>query len=323
MSAGALGVGVALCTYDGERFAAEQVRSILGQSRPPQVIVLGDDGSRDRTVEIVRETVGESVPLTVLPEGERLGVTRNFERTVAAVDAPLVALSDQDDVWRPDRLQRLAALFDDDRLLLVHTDARLVDSEGAPLGRSLFEDLEVSARELELERSGRAFDLFLRRNLATGATVVFRRSLLDAALPFPGEWVHDEWLAVLAAALGGVAVVTDQTVDYRLHGANQIGVSAPTLRYKVGRVLERRGERNRILARRFAVLAARPDTRPVAAAVRRAAHAKAQFEARRAAMPESRVRRVFPVLRLAATKAYGRFASRGVADIGRDLVQPA
>ncbi|KQR52177.1 hypothetical protein ASF88_11445 [Leifsonia sp. Leaf336] len=323
MTPGAQTVGVALCTFNGEPYVAEQLRSIVAQSSPPVLIVVGDDGSTDRTIEVVRATVGDTVRLSVLPEGARLGVTRNFERTIVAVDAPLVALSDQDDVWHPGRIARLAPLFDDSSLLLVHTDARLVGPDGAPLGRSLFDDLEVSPDELALERSGRAFEAFLRRNLATGATMVFRRSLLESALPFPEGWVHDEWLAVIAAALGGVAVVADQTIDYRQHGANQIGVTAPTLSYKIGRVFERRGERNRILARRFAILADRLDTLPVAESVRRAARAKAEFEARRAAMPSGRLRRALPVLRLAATKAYGRYASRGVADIGRDLLQPA
>ncbi len=323
MTPGAQTVGVALCTFNGEPYVAEQLRSIVAQSSPPALIVVGDDGSTDRTIEVVRATAGDAVRLSVLPEGARLGVTRNFERTIVAVDAPLIALSDQDDVWHPGRIARLAPLFDDSSLLLVHTDARLVGPDGAPLGRSLFDDLEVSPDELALERSGRAFEAFLRRNLATGATMVFRRSLLESALPFPEGWVHDEWLAVIAAALGGVAVVADQTIDYRQHGANQIGVTAPTLSYKIGRVFERRGERNRILARRFAILADRLDTLPVAESVRRAARAKAEFEARRAAMPSGRLRRAFPVLRLAATKAYGRYASRGVADIGRDLLQPA
>lgn len=323
MTPGAQTVGVALCTFNGEPYVAEQLRSIVAQSSPPALIVVGDDGSTDRTIEVVRATAGDAVRLSVLPEGARLGVTRNFERTIVAVDAPLIALSDQDDVWHPGRIARLAPLFDDGSLLLVHTDARLVGPDGAPLGRSLFDDLEVSPDELALERSGRAFEAFLRRNLATGATMVFRRSLLESALPFPEGWVHDEWLAVIAAALDGVAVVADQTIDYRQHGANQIGVTAPTLSYKIGRVFERRGERNRILARRFAILADRLDTLPVAESVRRAARAKAEFEARRAAMPSGRLRRAFPVLRLAATKAYGRYASRGVADIGRDLLQPA
>lgn len=319
---------VALCTFDGARFVEEQVRSILTQDPPPQELVVSDDGSRDGTLDIVRRVAQESWPtiVTVL-EGDRpLGVTRNFQRAVSATDGDVVALSDQDDVWHPGRLATLGARFAaEPDLVLLHTDADLVDAEGAPLGRTLFESLEVSPQELEAERQGHAFDAFLRRNLVTGATVVFRRSLLDIALPFPEPWVHDEWLAAIAAATGRVDVETRPTIDYRQHGGNQIGVGAPTLRRKIGRVLEPRADRNQLLARRFAVLADRLATLGdlVRPGYLDAARAKAGFEATRAAMPDNRLARALPVLRLARTGQYQRYASRGAADVLRDLVQPA
>ena len=323
-----MNVGVALCTYQGARFVETQVRSILEQPQAVEV-VLGDDGSTDGTVEIVRHTVAASdrddVDLRVLPIGERLGVTANFERTTQALGTDLIALSDQDDRWRPGRLDAIVERFEDDPgLLLTFTDADLVDAAGAPLGSTLFGFLELGEGELTAIREGDAFSAFIRRNLATGATVVFRRELLAAALPFPSAWVHDEWLAVVAAALGGVAVVEDQTIDYRLHGGNQIGVSTPTLRHKLSRTLERRGERNQLLAVRFEELARRLEKLDgVPVARRTAAHAKAVFESRRAKFPSNRLRRALPVLRLAATGEYGRYASRGTADILRDLIQPA
>lgn len=323
MTAAAHAVGVALCTYEGERYVGEQLSSILAQDPAPAEIIVGDDGSSDRTVEIVTQTVAGTVPLTVLPGAGRLGVTKNFERTVSAVSAPLVALSDQDDVWHPERLDRLVRIFDDESVLLVHTDARLVDSNGTPLGRTLFQDLEVSPEELRLEASRRPLDAFIRRNLATGATVVFRRSLVEAALPFPEDWVHDEWLATLAAALGQVRAVAEPTIDYRLHGANQIGVAAPTLRYKLSRVFEPRGDRNAVLARRFTQLAVRLEELGADESVCATARAKARFEDQRAALPRWRWRRLLRVLRLARSGGYTRYASRGRADIVRDLVQPA
>jgi glycosyltransferase involved in cell wall biosynthesis len=321
-------VGVALCTYQGARFVETQVGSILEQPETAQ-LALGDDGSTDGTVDLVRDTIAVSgrddVDVRVLPIGERLGVTANFERTTQALATDLIALSDQDDRWHPGRLAAIAERFQaDPTLLLIFTDADLVDADGAPLGSTLFGFLELGEGELAALRDGDAFPAFIRRNLATGATVVFRRELLAAALPFPSSWVHDEWLAVVAAALGGVAVVEDRTIDYRLHGGNQIGVATPTLRHKLSRILERRGDRNRVLAARFEELARRLETIDgVPVSRRTAAQAKAAFETRRAAFPPNRLRRALPVLRLAATGEYARYASRGSADILRDLIQPA
>ncbi|MDN4598401.1 glycosyltransferase family 2 protein [Leifsonia virtsii] len=318
-------VGIALCTFNGERFIERQLESILAQRPAPDEVVVSDDGSIDSTLERVEAVAARApVPLTVLRGSKPLGVTANFERAVRATSSDLIALSDQDDVWHEGRLARLVREFDDPAVLLVHTDARLVDSEGESLGRSLFESLEVTREELGREQAGDAYTVFLRRNLATGATVILRRSLLDDALPFPPGWVHDEWLAAVAAARGGVRVLTEATIDYRQHGANQIGVAAPTLARKVRRVLEPRGERNVILASRFATLADRLDGLDGIAEERLAsAREKAAFEAERAAMPASRLPRARHVLRLARTGAYERFASRGRADILRDLIQPA
>lgn len=320
-------LSVALATYNGARYVGEQVASILAQSPAPAELVIADDGSSDGTVELaVAEAAIHGVRPTVLAAGGTPGVTANFERAITATTRPLVALSDQDDRWHPGRVADLTSRFAaDGSLLLVHTDAHLVDADGEPLGRTLFESLEVSPREFADEESGRAFHAFLRRNLATGATVVFRRTLLDAALPFPREWVHDEWLAIVAAAVGRVGVVREATIDYRQHGANEIGVAAPTLTRKVSRVLEARGSRNRDLAARFGILADRLDELgpSVPVAYRTAARAKAAFETRRAGFPSNRLMRVVPVLRLASTGDYGRYASRGRADILRDLVQPA
>ena len=323
-------ISVALCTYNGAEYVEEQLASILEQARTPDELVVSDDGSSDGTLEVVAATVAAAAARGIAPEVVVLagtapsGVTANFERAVAKTTRPLIALSDQDDIWHADRLSTLAARFDDEGLTFVHTDARLVDEGGAPLGSTLFESLELSDEELRLEERGRAFDALLRRNLATGATVVFRRELLARARPFPPEWVHDEWLAIIAAATGRVGVVRETTIDYRQHGANQIGVTEPTLRYKVRRMLEPRGDRNMKLAKQFAVLADRLETlgEAVPAAYVSAARQKADFEATRAAMPPNRIRRVGTVFGLARRRLYSRFASRGRLDIIRDLLQP-
>jgi glycosyltransferase involved in cell wall biosynthesis len=329
MTAG-LQVSVALCTYNGARFVRAQIESILRQVPRPAQLIVSDDGSTDGTLAIVQELAGSSladgVDVVVLTGDEPLGVTRNFQRAVSAADGALIALSDQDDVWHEGRLQRIVARFaSDDALLLVHTDADLVDAAGVPLGRTLFESLEIAPEELGAELAGRAFDAFIRRNLATGATVVFRRRLLESTLPFADGWVHDEWLAVVAAAVGRVEVLPESTIDYRQHDANQIGVAAPTLARKVRRVLEPRGGRNAVLAARFAALADRLATLGdrVPPALLETAREKARFEAERAGLPANRLRRPAGVLRIAAGGRYSRYASRGRADIVRDLLQPA
>lgn len=329
-------VSVALCTYNGAAYVGEQVASILAQSRPVDELVLSDDASSDDTVALVRAALAEHneaehntgahrVKLRVLENRVALGVTANFEQAVSATTGDFIALSDQDDVWHPDKIATLLAVFAaQPDALLAFSNARLVDGSGTPLGRSLFSTLSMTSAEKHQLREGPAFDALLGRNLVTGTTVVFRRDLLDIALPFAPDWVHDEWLAALAAASGGLRMVEQQLVDYRQHGANQIGASSLSLGQKIGRVTEGRTERNARLLARSRELADRIENSAArfAPGVLPQTRAKVAHEELRSSLPASRLRRVAPVARELFSGRYRRYG-RGLLDAGRDLVQPA
>lgn len=319
-------VSVALCTHNGARFVEQQVASILSQSRLPDQLVVSDDASTDDTVAIIERLVGPSpVELVVLRNEIALGYVANFEQALRATDGELVALSDQDDSWHPNRIERAVALFEGDPdLLMVHSDARLVDEHGAPLGHTLFDALGVSSGERAEAASGDELAVLLRRNLVTGATAMFRRRAIDLAVPFPDHWVHDEWLAMIATSVGRGMLLDEPLVDYRQHGSNQIGVTRLGLKGKIGRILEPRNGRNVYLANRAAVFAerlealggeARPD------ALDRSREKLAHLRVRET-FSRHRLARIVPVLREAFTGRYGRY-SRGGGDILRDLLQPA
>lgn len=326
MTSPVLRVSVAMCTYNGARYVGEQLGSILDQTNRPNEIVIADDGSTDGTLGVVREIWTERQPgdvsLNILAQGARLGVTANFQRAIDATRGDLVALSDQDDVWHPERLSLASAAFRaDESLLLQNSDARLVDASGRPLGMTLLDALRVSAVEHDEIDRGQAFHAYIRRNLVTGATVMFRRSLMAAAAPFPSEWVHDEWLAIIAAATGRVMLSDVALIDYRQHGSNAIGVASPTLGYRIGRMLEPRADRYARLSARATVLVAKLQILGVDASIVDLAVEKERFEAVRASLPAFRPARVAAVLRELRAGSYSRLSSQGIADVVRDLVQ--
>jgi glycosyltransferase involved in cell wall biosynthesis len=320
------GISVALCTFNGARYVRKQLESILDQTRRPDEIVVADDGSTDGTLEIVAEVAaGAGVPFVVLPSGARLGVTANFARAIAACSGDVVVLSDQDDVWHDDRVaDSLAALDADPEALLVHTDARLVDAAGGPLGVDLLEGLRATGNERrELASGSGAFRVHLRRNLATGATVTFRRRLREAAEPFPSAWVHDEWLTILAAAQGGARYLDRATIDYRQHGSNEIGVARGGLGYLIARMLAPRADRYETLATRAALLEERLARLPVPEDVRALARRKARFERARSRYPRVRIARVPAILGGLVRGDYRDLSSQRSMDALRDLLQPA
>lgn len=325
-------ISVALCTHNGARFIAEQVRSILGQTVPVTEIVVSDDASTDDTLDIVERTVsdwlaadhGRSLHLRVLRNEVALGVTANFEQALAACSGDLIALCDQDDVWHPRRIERFVTEFAGrPGLQLLHSDARLVDANGAPTGESLFQALRVSTHEIEGVHGGEAFALLMRRNLVTGATVMVRALLVRRAVPFPPAWVHDEWLAIVAAAADGLDLVEDQLTDYRQHGGNQIGASSLSGAGKLRRLREPRTERNARLLSRASQLAARASSFRPAMAAERVAHVEAKFahERVRSSLPSKRILRLPAVWREWRSGRY-RTCGLGLQDVARDLVQP-
>ena len=322
-------ISVALATHNGERFVGEQIASILAQTLPVSEIVLSDDASSDRTVEIVEGLVAEyqkahgSAPeLVVLRNDPPLKVTQNFAQAIAHCTGDLIALCDQDDVWHPNRIERLAARFDDPSVQLVFSNARQVDASGAYMGHDLFEAMGMSAGERALVDDGRAFEQFMRRNLATGATVMFRRSLAELAAPFPDAWLHDEWLAVIAAAYDGVRIHDESLTDYRQHDKNEVGMSKMNLSRKFGMFRQPRTERNRRLFLRAEALAPRITALDdVSAEYRSMAEEKLAFERARQAYPEARLRRLVPILRQLRLGRYGVYGT-GFKDAVRNLLQP-
>lgn len=326
-------VSIALCTHNGARFIGDQIRSICLQSYPPVEIVLSDDASSDGCVEVARaawrachlERPGLSVRLRILQNADALGITRNFQQAVSACNTPLIALSDQDDVWDVGRLEAMAHAFSSRKdLLLLHSDARLIDESGHDLGRSLFGALRVRPFEISRIHEGRAFDVFLRRNLATGATIVFRQELLQRALPFPDEWLHDEWLAIVASITGGVDVIEQATIGYRQHSANQVGAPQTSVLRLAQKLWTARGDTHRRRAIKARVLCTRlaAESSPtVSALLQRTLKQKYDHEVARAALPERRLARTPPILKELVKGHYARFGY-GLQGAIRDLLEP-
>ncbi|MGH8125919.1 MAG: glycosyltransferase family 2 protein [Rhodanobacteraceae bacterium] len=224
-----LSTSVVLCTCNGARFLEAQWNSLLAQSRLPDEIVVRDDASGDATPDMLqalcKRAEGLGIRARLARNVRNLGYVANFAAALRDASGDVLFLCDQDDVWHADKLATLASAFEGrSGLLLLCSDARRIDTVDAGLRRSLFEVLRVSRGELRRIHTGQGFQVLLRRSLATGATIALRCTLLDDALPFPAGWVHDEWLAIIAAALGGFDCVEQPLIDYRQHANNQIGM---------------------------------------------------------------------------------------------------
>lgn len=321
-------LSIVMCTYNGAAYLQPQLDSLLAQTRLPDEIVIGDDGSTDATMDILRRfdararQAGIQVVLRQSPQN--LGYVENFTAGLHQARGAVLFLCDQDDVWRADKLARMAANFENDpSLLLLHSDARLVDTRGDPLGCSMFDALQLTAQEKQAIHAGRAFEVVLRRSFVTGATAAVRRELIALALPVAAGWIHDEWLAAVAAATGRLDVIEDELVDYRQHDANQIGARKRTLAMKWRELLPPRGsllagEARRL--RRFEQFLRQAPFVDAADRAREIAHKRAHFERRVAIGRRARWRRVPAILREAWLGCYRRYGT-GARSMLRDLLR--
>lgn len=223
-------LSVAVCSFNGGRFISEQLASISRQTLPPKEIIVCDDGSTDDTIPIIEAFARMSpCPVRLEKHAVAFGVAANFGRAIELCTGELIALADQDDIWEPQKLERIVATFAaDDRLGLVFTDATAIDADGKLLDYRLWDALAppFSKGERRLAKRGRLFKVLLRHYVVTGATLAFRSRHRDLILPIPPEALHDAWIATLIAAVAPCQIIEEPLIRYRQH-INQVQGEKP------------------------------------------------------------------------------------------------
>jgi glycosyltransferase involved in cell wall biosynthesis len=317
-------ISVALCTYNGEPFIEKQLASIAQQTRPPEELVVCDDRSTDQTLAIVRAfAANASFPVVVIQNSETLGSTRNFEQAIRLCTGDLIALSDQDDLWFPGRLERseqeFAAHADAG---LVFTDAQLIDEHDQPLDQTLWQRLGFSGERKQALLAGQ-FIVLAKHRFVTGATVMFRAGLRDRCLPVPAGWIHDEWIAMVIAAFAALRPIDETLIRYRIHGTQQVGLHNKLQQRAQGntraekhwaRVAESVNELQQLCD--ALVVMGVGEGSEVLSAYRQ----HLQFLQFRAALPASRLQRTAPIL--TRPGQYKQHAS-GLPSMLKDLLLPA
>lgn len=229
-----------MCTYNGAQYLQEQLNSIVAQNRLPDELVVCDDCSTDSTLQIL-ERFQKTAPFSVriYRNETNLGPTKNFEKVISLCKGDIIALSDQDDVWMPLKLERLErALENHPKAGYVFSDALVVDEKLRPLGYTMWNRVSFTARQCRRFEQGYQLEVLLKRNVVTGATMAFLAELRDLILPIPVHWIHDAWIALLASAAGfNGAFVKEPLIKYRQHSNNVIGGKKVNFHEKIQRTV--------------------------------------------------------------------------------------
>lgn len=203
-------VAVVMATYNGEKFIEQQLQSIINQTYPNLEIVITDDCSTDATYSILQRYAHQYPNITCYQNPHNIGYIKNFERAIRLAEPDYIALSDQDDIWHPEKIALMMGHIHD--ASVVYCDSELIDAEGNSLNKKLSDIKNLQPIHDSLP--------FIVNNGVFGHAMLMHKSIALQAMPFSEDCVHDWLIAFVAATNNGVKYINQPVVQYRQHCNN-------------------------------------------------------------------------------------------------------
>lgn len=201
-------VSVAMATYNGEKYIKEQIETILNNLDDKDELVISDDGSSDMTIEIINKINDKRIKLL---EGPRKGLKKNFENAIKNTTGDVIFLSDQDDIWMENKVEKVLECFNNNNYILIQHDAVVVDENDKVIYESFAEHRKVKTGVIKN----------LIKNSYHGCCIAFRKELIKEILPIPDNvYLHDEWIGIVAELNGKTYFLDEKLIKYRRHSEN-------------------------------------------------------------------------------------------------------
>ena len=215
-------VDILLATYNGEKYIVEQIESILNQTHKEFRLLISDDGSTDNTKQIISEYEKKDKRITVFNQKENIGVVQNFEFLMTKVENEYFMFSDQDDIWKEEKIEKTLKKIEETGAMLVYSDLEVVDSD---LNITFESYWKLKGIYQKIKKYNNFESLYLN-NFVTGCTIIARRELIEKSLPLPktSKYVlHDYWISLIISQNGKISYVEEPLIKYRQHKNNKVG----------------------------------------------------------------------------------------------------
>ena len=200
-------VSVAMCTYNGEKYLKEQLDSIINQKYKNIEIIITDDCSNDNTISIIKQYQKKHKQIKLYKNQKNLGFIKNFEKAISLCQGDYIALADQDDIWKKDKIKNFVK--DISNNILIYSDAIIINEEGEEQNHFL-----VSPKKNLIK--GNNNKAFLFNNCISGNTLMFKKELIPHILPIPDKVsFHDIWIAFVASTYGKITYTDRSFTLYR------------------------------------------------------------------------------------------------------------
>ncbi|MDB5025773.1 MAG: glycosyl transferase family 2 [Mucilaginibacter sp.] len=201
-------VSIALCTYNGDKFLAKQLDSLLTQEYANIEIIAVDDCSADDTWNILRDYARKDKRLQLYQNDQNIGYTRNFERAINLCNGEYIALADQDDIWEKSKIKIMVESIEG--YVMVYHDSDFIDEHDRSIGHS------TMASKHRMYDGESCLPIILANSIH-GHAILFDSKLKNYLFPFNGNFSHDWAIAYVAFNIGSVKYVDKVLAHYRQH----------------------------------------------------------------------------------------------------------
>lgn len=219
-------ISIALATYNGEKYINDQLNSFAKQSLLPDELIVSDDGSKDKTLYIVKK-FAQTAPFAVkIVKNFNHGIIGNFANAVENSSGDIIFFSDQDDVWFPNKLETYANTFKNNPSVgLIFSDLMVTNADLISQNKGLYSNKTKNRAKLYKSNKDLPFeDLIAVKTFVNGATMAFKSNLKKYLLPIPNtSYIHDGWTAAIASAISDTILLPDAFSFYRQHLGNAVG----------------------------------------------------------------------------------------------------
>lgn len=209
-------ISVCIATYNGENFIIRQLESVINQLNSSDQIIVVDDNSTDRTVDLIKETYGNRIEILI--NQENIGAIKSFEKAISFAKGDILFLCDQDDIWEVDKVSTVMRAFEKQAADLVIHDAVVVNGN--------LEVLHSSWNDYNNNNINQGIFGNILKNAFTGAFMALKKEIVPLILPFPASIeMHDQWIALVCMMKKRKIVFIDKPLmKYVRHGGNVTGM---------------------------------------------------------------------------------------------------
>jgi len=226
-------IDILLATYNGEKFLKEQIDSILNQTYKNINLIISDDESTDGTKEILKQYEKKDSRIKIFYQEKNLGYVKNFEFLLKQVKSDVFMLSDQDDVWLPEKVEKTYEKLEKENADLAFGDLEVVDQKLNTMYPSFNDFMKLSRK---IKKYINSYKLNYLYCCITGCTLMLKSKWIPKILPIPKDskrLIHDHWIGIIVGVNNGKSVyVSEKYIKYRQHGDNQVGTEKISHKFK-------------------------------------------------------------------------------------------